>query len=166
MSNINILQFQEDRQPKEWRKLYHSARKRNPNILFKNEHSQSWRTLLKMCLNKNSFDLSLISLVFYIRNSLEKQTENSEVLLNCHDRKSLWVVTCNTSFAIPHWILFARCVWFHQLRYRLHVCLRALKRKYIWSDLHFIIDEKREILHFKDEDKTNLGDLQFYIDDR
>ena len=36
-----------------------------------------------MRLNKNSFDLLLISFVFYIRNSLEKQTENSGVLLNC-----------------------------------------------------------------------------------
>ena len=40
MSNINILQFHEDHQPGEWRKLYHSARKRSAN-----EHSQSWRTL-------------------------------------------------------------------------------------------------------------------------
>ena len=37
-----------------------------------------------MCFNKNSFDLLLISFAFYIRNSLEKQTENSEVLLNWH----------------------------------------------------------------------------------
>ena len=36
-----------------------------------------------MCLNKNSFNLLLISFVFYIRNSLEKQTKNSGVLLNC-----------------------------------------------------------------------------------
>ena len=36
-----------------------------------------------MCLNKNSFDLLLISFVFYIHNSLEKQTKNSGVLLNC-----------------------------------------------------------------------------------
>ena len=45
-------------------------------------------------------------------------------------------------------------VWFYQLRHRLHVCLRALKRKYIWSDLHFILDEKVKILHFYDEDKS------------
>ena len=37
-----------------------------------------------MCLNKNSFDLLLISFVFYIRYSLERQTKNSGVLLNCH----------------------------------------------------------------------------------
>ena len=36
------------------------------------------------CLNKNSFDLLLICFVFHIRNSLEKQTENSGVLLNSH----------------------------------------------------------------------------------
>ena len=42
-----------------------------------------------------------------------------------------------------------------------HLCLRTLKRKYIWSNLHFIVDEKAKILHFHDE--KNLGDLQFYI---
>ena len=36
-----------------------------------------------MRFNKNSFDLLLISFVFYPRNSLEKKTENSGVLLNC-----------------------------------------------------------------------------------
>ena len=40
-----------------------------------------------MHLNKNSLDLLLISFVFYIHNSLEKQTENSGVfftkLLGC-----------------------------------------------------------------------------------
>ena len=36
-----------------------------------------------MCLNKNSFKLLLISFVFNVRNSLEKWTENSRVLLNC-----------------------------------------------------------------------------------
>ena len=35
-----------------------------------------------MCLNKNSFDLLLISFLFYISNSLEKWAENSGVLLN------------------------------------------------------------------------------------
>ena len=40
-----------------------------------------------MCLNKNSFDLCLISFVFYARNSLKKQTENSGVLLNCQKEK-------------------------------------------------------------------------------
>ena len=35
-----------------------------------------------MRFNKNSFELLLISFVFYIRNSLEKQTENYGVLLN------------------------------------------------------------------------------------
>ena len=34
------------------------------------------------------------------------------------------------------------------------MCLRALKRKYIWSDLHFIVDEKVKILNFHDEDKS------------
>ena len=42
-----------------------------------------------MCLNKNTFDLLSISFVFYIRNSLEKQTENSGVLLNCLYRFSM-----------------------------------------------------------------------------
>ena len=44
---------------------------------------------LKMCLNKNYFDLLSISFVFYIRNSLEKRTENSGVLLNCQEDKQL-----------------------------------------------------------------------------
>ena len=35
-----------------------------------------------MCLNKNAFDLFLNPFVFYMHNSLEKQTENSGVLLN------------------------------------------------------------------------------------
>ena len=43
-----------------------------------------------MRLNKNSSDLLLISLVFLCRrNSLEKHTENSGVLLNCQRHKSL-----------------------------------------------------------------------------
>ena len=41
-----------------------------------------------MCLNKNSFDFLLISFVFYMCNSLEKQAENGGVLLknwmNCY----------------------------------------------------------------------------------
>ena len=41
----------------------------------------------------------------------------------------------------------------------LHLRLKALKRKYIWSDLHFIVDEKVKIFIFMT--KTNLGDLQF-----
>ena len=41
-------------------------------------------------------------------------------------------------------------VWFYQLRHRLHVCLRALKRKH----LRFIVDEKVKILHFHNEDKS------------
>ena len=39
-------------------------------------------------------------------------------------------------------------VWFYQLRHRLHECLKALKRKYIWCDLHIIVKEKVKILHF------------------
>ena len=35
-----------------------------------------------------------------------------------------------------------------------HMCLRGLKRKYTWSDLHFIINEKVKILHFRDENKS------------
>ena len=35
-----------------------------------------------MGLNKNFFDLLLISFVFYLCNSLEKRPENSGVLLN------------------------------------------------------------------------------------
>ena len=58
------------------RKLYHPAHKEKQEhhiyILNKNEHSQSWRTLYKMCLNKNSFDLLLISFVFNICISLKK----------------------------------------------------------------------------------------------
>ena len=37
------------------------------------------------------------------------------------------------------------------LQHRLHECLKALK---IWSDFHFIIDEKGKILHFHNEDKS------------
>ena len=69
-----------------------------------------------------------------------------------------WSFTCSTvsskdikkSFAIHH----SYNVWFYQLVHRFHVCLRALKRKYIWSELHFIVDEKVKILHFHDEDKS------------
>ena len=49
-----------------------------------------------MCLNINSFDLLLISFVFCIRNSLEKQTENSGVLLNC--LCCCWDVRCVVSW--------------------------------------------------------------------
>ena len=82
LSNINILQFQEDCQLGEWKNLYHSVHKRSANIISWNDYSQGWRTLLKMCFNKNSFGLLLIYFVFYIRNSLEKRIENSGVLLN------------------------------------------------------------------------------------
>ena len=44
-------------------------------------------------------------------------------------------------------------VGLYQLRYRLYLCLRGLQRKYIWNDLHFVVDEKVKILHFHDEDK-------------
>ena len=37
----------------------------------------------KKCVEQISFNLLLISFVFYVRNYLEKQTENSGVLLNC-----------------------------------------------------------------------------------
>ena len=37
-----------------------------------------------MCLNKNFFNLLLISFVFYISNSLEKRTESSGVLLTVY----------------------------------------------------------------------------------
>ena len=40
---------------------------------------------------QNSFDLLLISFVFYICNSLEKQTENSGVLLNCLNLSKLTI---------------------------------------------------------------------------
>ena len=40
-----------------------------------------------MCLNKNFFDLWLISFVFYAQNSLKKQTEISGVLLHCQKEK-------------------------------------------------------------------------------
>ena len=46
-----------------------------------------------MCLNRNSFDLLLISFVFYVRNSLEKWAKNSGVLLNCPSNqllKKMW----------------------------------------------------------------------------
>ena len=49
---------------------------------------------------------------------------------------------------------YSHDVWLYQLRHRSHLCLRALKRKYIWSNLHFIVDEKVKILHFHDEDKS------------
>ena len=42
-----------------------------------------------MCLNKNSFDLLLLSIVLYIPNYLEKRTENSRVLLNCHNQMQI-----------------------------------------------------------------------------
>ena len=51
----------------------------------------------------------------------------------------------------PYWILLAGCVI---LSIKAHLCLRVLKRKYILSDLHFIVDEKVKILHFHDKDKS------------
>ena len=51
---------------------------------------------------------------------------------------------------------------FIQLRHRLHVCLKALKRKYILSDLHFILDAKVKILHFHDEDKSWLSSILYH----
>ena len=55
-----------------------------------------------MCLNKNSFDILLISFVFYVHNSLEKQTENSGVLLNCRSKIiSTLTVQCRTNPSFP-----------------------------------------------------------------
>ena len=42
----------------------------------------------------------------------------------------------------------------YQLEDRLHLCLRAHKIKYIWSDFHFTVDVKVKILHFRDENKS------------
>ena len=54
------------------------------NILFSenNFYSQINCCEKKMCLNKSSFDLLLISFVYYTYNSLKERTENSGVLLN------------------------------------------------------------------------------------
>ena len=76
--------------------------------------------------------------------------------------QSLCVITSNAASSKDirefHYSPIEFClhiVWFYQLRhYRWHVCLRALKRKYILSNLHFIVDEKVKILHFHDEDKS------------
>ena len=37
------------------------------------------------------------------------------------------------------------------------MCLRALKRKYIWNDLHFIVDEKVDENPIVDENPLNEG---------
>ena len=42
------------------------------------------------------------------------------------------------------------------------VCLRALRRKYIWNDLHFIVDENVKILHFHDEDKSWWSSILYH----
>ena len=43
-----------------------------------------------------------------------------------------------------------------------YMCLRALRRKYIWNDLHFIVDENVEILHFHDEDKSWWSSILYH----
>ena len=91
-----------------------------------------------------------------------------------HNRKSLCVITYNTASSkdikeFCYTIEFTQIhlnsvstyvVWFYQLRHRLHV--KALKRKYIWSDLNFIIDEKMKILHFDDEDKSWWSSILYH----
>ena len=79
------------------------------------------------------------------------------------------MITCNTTSSkdikeLCHFLLnsvFTMCD-FIQLRHRLHVCLKALKRKYILSDLHFILDAKAKILHFHDEDKSWLSSILYH----
>ena len=53
-------------------------------------------------------------------------------------------------------------VLFYQLQHITSLCLRALKRKYIWSDLNLIVDEKVKILHFHDEDKSWLSSILYH----
>ena len=57
--------------------------------------------LKKICLNKNSLDLLLISFVFYIRNSLEKRAENSGVLLTAMDDRYFHSAFIYVSFNMP-----------------------------------------------------------------
>ena len=83
MSNINILQFQEDRQPREWRKLYHFARKRSVTIISLKWALTELANNLKIVFEQKFLWSFVDFFCFYIRNSLEKQDENSGVLLNC-----------------------------------------------------------------------------------
>ena len=64
-------------------------------------------------------------------------------------RKSLRVIACNTAsskdikeFRIE---FYSHNVWFYQLRVD-YMCIWEHLKEYIWSDLHFIIDEKVKIL--------------------
>ena len=83
LSNVNILRFQEDCQPDEQRKIYHSACKRSAKIIsFRMNTHRVGKQFKKCCLNKTSFQLLLISFLFYSCNSLENRAENRGVLLN------------------------------------------------------------------------------------
>ena len=81
---INVLQFQKDCQPGKWRNLYHFVRKKK-----REHHILGWALIKLANTSKNVFqekflDILLISFCFlYICNSLEKQIENSGVLLDC-----------------------------------------------------------------------------------
>ena len=53
---------------------------------------------------------------------------------------------------ISHWTLFVRCMIF-QLRDIFHLCLRALIRN-VFEVICFIVDEKVNIPHFHDDNKS------------
>ena len=59
------------------------CRKRSANIIPQNKHWQSWRILWNKRLEEISFDLLLVSFVYYTHNSLGKWAENIRILLNC-----------------------------------------------------------------------------------
>ena len=70
-----IFQFQEDRQPREWRKIFHSVHDRSENI-------SEWTlmelaTLWKKHLEEISFDLLLVSFVYHTRNFLGNWAEKN-----------------------------------------------------------------------------------------
>ena len=81
-----------------------------------------------------------------------------------------FVITCNTALSkdikefqySPLNSVSTMCD-FINYKDRLHVYLRALKRKYIWSDLHFIVDEKVKIFHFHDKDKSWWSSILYFM---
>ena len=85
MSNINILQFQEDPQLGKWRNLYHSVPKRSANIVSKYLRMSTHKIgehIKKYVWTKIPLILYLFVLFLYTQFS-RKATENSGVLLNC-----------------------------------------------------------------------------------
>ena len=74
-----------------------------------------------------------------------------------YKKVSLFPIEILLTYIINH----TMCDWLYQLRHRSDLCLRALK-KIIWSNFHFIVDEKVKILHFHDEDKSWWSSIVYH----